>query len=112
MMDLIFVVLIAGGGPRALGESTSIADGLVLILTLMAWNYILNALSYHVPFLERLVTSPPLQVVRDGRLMRRNMRREFLTEEERMSYLRQQGIDDVTEVKAAYAEPDGKISLP
>lgn len=39
------------------------------------------------------------------------MRREFLTEEELMSYLRQQGIDDVKDVKSAYVEGEGKITV-
>jgi uncharacterized membrane protein YcaP (DUF421 family) len=94
-VDLIFVVLIAEAAAHALGDYTSVADGLLLILTLMAWNYTVNALSYHVRIIERFLTPPPLQVIRNGRLLRRDMREEFLTEEELMSYLRQQGIDDV-----------------
>lgn len=39
------------------------------------------------------------------------MRREFLTEEELMSYLRQQGIDDVKDVKSAHVEGEGKITV-
>jgi hypothetical protein len=38
----------------------------VVIATLMGWNYLVNALSYRVRFIERLVSSPSLQVVRDG----------------------------------------------
>src|SRR3712207_6527573 len=81
MMDLIFVLLIAEGAAHAMGEYTSVADGIVMIATLMGWNYLINSLSYRVPFIERLVSSPPLQVIRDGELLRRNMRREFLTED-------------------------------
>lgn len=109
-MDLLFIVLIAEAASHALGDYTSVADGLVLILVFMGWNYLVNALSYHVPVLERLTSSPPLQVIRDGHLLRRNMRREFITEEELLSYLRQQGIDDVKDVKTAHVEPEGKIS--
>jgi uncharacterized membrane protein YcaP (DUF421 family) len=109
-MDLVFVVLIANAASHALGDYTSVADGILLITTLMGWNYLVNALSYRVPLVEWLVSSPPLQVVRDGQLLRRNMRREFITEAELMSHLRQQGIDDVKDVKAAYVEGEGKIT--
>jgi uncharacterized membrane protein YcaP (DUF421 family) len=111
MMDLIFVLLIAEAAAHALGEYSSVADGIVMIATLMAWNYLINSLSYRVPFIERLVSSSPLQVIRDGELLRRNMRREFLTEEELMTRLREEGIDDVKEVKSAHIEGDGKISV-
>lgn len=109
-MDLIFVLLIAEAAAHALGDYSSVGDGLVMIVTLMAWNYAINALSYHVPLVERLVASPPLQIVRDGRMLRRNMRREFITEEELVSHLREQGIDHVEDVKVAYVEGEGKLT--
>lgn len=109
-MDLIFVVLIAEAATHSFGDYSSVADGIIVIATLMGWDYFVNALSYRLPFVERLVSAPPLQVVRDGRLLRRNMRREFLTEEELMSHLREQGIDDVRKVKAAYVEGEGKLT--
>lgn len=109
-MDLVFVVLIAGAGTLSLGEYTSLADGMIVIATLMGWNYLVNALSFHVPLIERLVSAPPLQVVRDGKLLRRNMRREWLTEDELMGHLRELGIEDLSEVKAAYVEGEGQIT--
>lgn len=109
-MDLIFVVLIADAASNALGDYTTVADGIVLITTLMTWNYVINAVSYYSPFIERLVSSPPLQIVRDGRILHRNMRREFITEEELMGHLREHGIDDINDVKVAYVEGEGKIS--
>ena len=109
-MDLVFVVLIADAAARGLGEYASVADAIVVIVTLMGWNYAVNALSYRVPLVERLLEAPPLQVVRDGRLLRRNMRREFLTEDELMSHLRMLGIDDVKDVKAAFVEGEGKVT--
>lgn len=43
-------------------------------------------------------------------MLRRNMRTEFITEEELISHLRHQGIDEVSKVKAAYVEGEGKIT--
>jgi uncharacterized membrane protein YcaP (DUF421 family) len=111
MMDLIFVLLVAEAAARTLGDYESIADGLVVIATLIGWNYLINALSYHVPLVERLVAAPPLQVIRDGVLLRRNMRREFLSEEELMAHLREEGLSDVAQVASAHIEGDGKISV-
>lgn len=109
-MDLVFVVLIAQAAAQALGDYSSISGAIVIIITFMAWDYLVNVLSYHLPFLERLTSAPPLQVIRDGKLLRRNMRREFLTEEELISHLREQGIDDVRNVKMAHIEGEGKIT--
>jgi uncharacterized membrane protein YcaP (DUF421 family) len=111
MMDLIFVILIAEAASHALGDYTSVADGLVTIATLAAWNYIINLLTYWSPVFARLVSSPPLPILRNGKLLRRNMRRELVTEEELMSHLREEGIEDIKQVKSAHVEGDGKISV-
>ena len=110
-MDLIFIILIAEAAAHSMGDYKSVADGIALIVVLMGCNYLVNFLSYHVPLIERLVSAPPIQVVRDGRLLRRNMRREFLTEEELMDHLRQQGIEELKDVKEAYVESEGKITV-
>lgn len=110
-IDLLFIVLIAEAATHSLGGYSSVTEGFIMILTLIAWNFTLNSLSYHIPFVEKLVSAPPLQVVRDGRLLRRNMRREFLTEEELMEHLRREGIEDIKEIKFAYVEGDGHISF-
>jgi len=39
------------------------------------------------------------------------MRRELITEEELMSHIRQQGVDDLSQVREAYLEGDGRISV-
>jgi hypothetical protein len=66
--------------------------------------------SYHVLFIAEFV-SPPLQVVRDGQLLRRNMRREFLTKEELTHQLRRQGVEELKDVRAAYVESDDSITV-
>lgn len=110
-MDLIFILLIAEAAAHSLGDYTSVADGGVMIVTLMAWNWVVNALSYHVPAIERLVSAPSIEVVRRGKLLRRNMRREYLTEDELMSHLRMEGIEGLESVKSACIESDGRISV-
>lgn len=39
------------------------------------------------------------------------MRREYITEEELMSQLRQQGFDDLSRIRAVYMEGDGRFSV-
>ena len=112
IFDLVFVLLVAIGAESAMiGDQQSIASGVVLIATLVGWNYLLNVLSYHVPLVERLITPPPLQVIRNGKLLRHNMRRQYLTDQELEGHLRTKGIADVARVKAAYIEGDGSISV-
>jgi uncharacterized membrane protein YcaP (DUF421 family) len=110
--DLLVVVLIADAAQNAMGSTyTSVTEGIVLVLTIVFWSYLLDWLGYRFPIFQRFVHPPPLPLVKEGRLIRRNMRREMITEGELMSQLHQQGIEDVAEVKAAYMEGDGNISI-
>jgi uncharacterized membrane protein YcaP (DUF421 family) len=111
LMDVLLVVLVAKAAGNAFGGFTSVVDAIILVMVFMVCNYLVNALSYRVPFIERLLAFPPLRIIRNGELLRRNMRREFLTEEEVMSQLRQQGISNLREVKAAYVEAHGNITV-
>jgi len=111
-LDFVFVLLIANSATNGLsGGYSSITDGAILTLTIAVWNYALNALSFTVPAVERLISPGPLRIVENGRLLRRNMRREFLSRRELDEELREQGIEDITQVKAAYIEADGTISV-
>lgn len=110
--DLIVVVFLADAAQNGMaGEYRSVADGLLLVAVLLMWALVIDRLAYHLPWFERLVKPPPVQVVREGRLLRKSMRREALTEAELMSTIREQGVDDVRDVKGAWVESDGTISV-
>ncbi len=111
VMDLVFLLLIAEAAAHGMGEHDTVGDAILMIATLIGWNYLLNLLSFHIPFFEKLISGAPVQIVRNGRLLRRNMRREYLTEEELMAQLRRQGIEKVEEVKAAYIEGEGQLTV-
>jgi uncharacterized membrane protein YcaP (DUF421 family) len=60
---------------------------------------------------RRMIEAQPLPLVRNGRLMRRNLRHEMITVDELMAKLREHGIERVDQVKAATMESDGEISI-
>jgi uncharacterized membrane protein YcaP (DUF421 family) len=67
--DFLFVVILGDAAQNAMiGEGTSVSDGMVLVSTLVMWNYLLDALSYRYPHIDRLVTARKLCLVRDGNL--------------------------------------------
>lgn len=110
--DILLLVLVADASQNAMaGGYTTVGEGLVLIATLIGWNVLLDWLAFHSPMVRRFVEPSTLPLVRNGRLLRHNMRREFITEEELWARLREQGIENIGEVKAAYLEPDGNFSV-
>ncbi len=112
LTDLLVIVLIADASQNAMaGEYNSVPDGLILVFTLIFWNYALEWLSYHVKFLSPLIDPPPLLLIKNGKMMIKNMRQELITRQELLSQIRQQGIENIKEIRRAYIEGDGRISI-
>jgi uncharacterized membrane protein YcaP (DUF421 family) len=112
LMDLLLMVLIADAAQNAMSNQyRSLTEGLILCGTLIAWNYLFDWLAYRYPTFQKMLEPDPLPVVRNGRMVRRNMRSEFITPDELLSQLRKQEIHDLSEVKLAYIEPDGGLSV-
>lgn len=110
--DLLVVVLIADAAQNGMAaEYTSLPDGVLLVATIVLWAYGLDWLGYRIPSIQRLLHPRALPLIKDGRMLRRNMQKELITEEELISQLRLQGVDEVSQVKDAYMESDGRISV-
>lgn len=110
--DVLMLVLIADAAQNAMaGGYDSITDGFILVGTIAAWNYALDWAAFHSRAIRRFVEGEPVQLVRDGKILPRNMRRELLTRDDLMSALREHGIEELSEVKSAAMETDGEISV-
>ena len=83
MTDLLLITLLADASQNAMaGEYKSIPDGIVLVGTIMFWNYAFDWLGYKSEWFSRLIEPPPLLLIKNGRMQRKNMRSEFITEDE------------------------------
>ena len=79
--------------------------------TIAGWNYALDWATWRFGFVRKVLEPPPLLLVKDGRMMRANMRRELISPGELMSSLREQGVDKLEDVKRARMEPNGRLSV-
>ena len=112
MADILVLVIIADAAQNGMsGEYKSVTDGAILVGTIVAWDYLIDWLNYHVPALRNWLEPPPLLLIRDGRVIRRNLRHEFVTEDELKSKLREKGVTDIAEVQEARMETDGEVSV-
>ncbi|WP_309638312.1 YetF domain-containing protein [Methylibium sp.] len=110
--DVLLVVLIADASQNAMaGTYQTITDGVILVSTIAGWNHLLDWASFRFPAVRRFVEPAPLALVRNGRLMRSNMRRELVTVEELQSKLREHGLERFDQVKLALMESGGEISV-
>lgn len=110
--DLLVVVLIADAAQNGMaGEYKSLTEGVVVVTTIFAWNYILDWMSYRSRFVNWLLHPPSLLLVRNGQIQYRNLRSQLITRENLMEQLREQGVESIERVKKCYLESDGKISV-
>jgi uncharacterized membrane protein YcaP (DUF421 family) len=110
--DLLVIVLIADAAQNAMAsEYHSLTEGLVLVSTILFWNYSLDALAYRFPRIRWIFRPPPLPLVRNGRLQRQNLRKLMITEDDLMAELREHGVEGPEQVKLCFLEGDGQISV-
>ena len=110
--DILVIVLISEVSQNALvGDAKSVTEAVVLVATVLFWSYALNWLSYRFAPLRFLTGGAPLPLIENGRIVRQNLRREMVTTDELMAQLREQGVDDVADVKSAHLEGDGHFSV-
>ena len=110
--DLLFVVMVADAAQNGMaGEYRSVTEGLLLVGTIIFWSYALNWLGYHFPFLDKLIKPDKLLLIKNGQMIKENMRKELITRQELMSEVRANGLTDLATIREAYMEPTGKISI-
>lgn len=110
--DVLVVVLISeAASPGLHGDAESIADAIIVVVTILCWSVAVDAVSYRWPVIGRFLKSTPKVLIRDGQLNRKVMRRELMSDEEVASVLRLEGVDDVSMVKLACLEPNGMVSV-
>ncbi len=110
--DLLMMVLLADAAQNAMGsEYKSVPEGLILVSTIIFWNFALDWLGYRFRAIRWFVHPPALLLVEDGRMLPRNMRKEMITVDELMSRIREEGIENLAEVKSVQMESDGRMSV-
>ena len=109
---MYLLVIIADAAQNGMsGEYRSFTEGAILVTTIVAWNVLTDWLTYKSSRLQKILEPPPLLLIDNGRLLRRNLRVEFVSEDELRSKLREHGVTDYAQVAKAYMESDGEISV-
>jgi uncharacterized membrane protein YcaP (DUF421 family) len=110
--DILLVALIAAASQNAIArEERSVTDAIISVATITFWSYALDWLGYRFPRFQRIYSPPPLLLVKNGVMLRKNMRTELITEDELMTEMRRHGILNLKNVKEAYLEGDGHITM-
>lgn len=112
LADILMVVLIADAAQNGMsGEYKTVSEAIVLVGTIAFWNYTIDWLSFRSPAFARFAEPSVVPLVRHGRVLAANLKRELLTVDELKSQLRENGVESIREVKHAFLESDGHVSV-
>jgi uncharacterized membrane protein YcaP (DUF421 family) len=92
-------------------NDTSLTGAVLAISTFAFLAILMSWITYIFPRAEKLLDGEPRVVIRDGKLLKENLRRDRITQREVESEMRIAGIANMAEVAWAILEPQGKISF-
>jgi len=112
MADILILVIVADAAQNGMsGEYKTVTEAFILVGTIFFWNWLFDWLNYRVPALQGWLEAPPLLLIQNGRLLHRNLKHEYVTEDELKSKLREKGVKEYNEVAEAHMESDGSVSV-
>jgi uncharacterized membrane protein YcaP (DUF421 family) len=110
--DLLVLLILSETVQNSLiGDDTSLVGGLISAATLVGLSYGMSVLTSSSKLAERLLEGTPKILVRHGRRRADEMKRQHITLAELTEALRHQGCANITQVRAAILENDGKITV-
>lgn len=109
--DLVLLLILANAVQNSINAGdNSLGGGLISAATLLVLNFAVGEATYRWRWFERLVQGRPLPLVRDGKVVMRNLKKERITIEELRSALRKQNVDGISRCKQAVLESDGTLT--
>jgi len=109
--DLIVALILGEVVDEVIYGDVTMLKGIVAISVVAVWHLANSWASYKNPFIDRLTGAAPTVLVREGKLLEKNLAHERLNEAELLSEIRMYGLDDLKEIKQATLEPSGSISV-
>jgi uncharacterized membrane protein YcaP (DUF421 family) len=108
------IVTIALGSTFAtviLNKNVSLSEGILTFGLLILFQYIITFLSSRKKSVSQLVKSSPTLMAYKGQLLKKNMLKERIDEDEIWAVIRQNGLSSLSETDAIVLETDGSLSL-
>ncbi len=110
--DLLLITLISDASQNAMAaDYESVTEGCVLVGVLLFWDYAINWLGFRSVLFSKLAEPDPVLLIKNGVMQRQNMKKELISASELMGMLREQGVDQVGDVKTCHIEGSGNISV-
>ena len=110
--DLIALIIVGTLAADAIvGDAKTMTDVFLMAVVILVWDYLFNLFEFRFPRFRKIAQDSPTLLVHDGTVLKKNLDKEKLTEEELAANLRRQGVEDVSRVRLAILEAEGHISV-
>jgi uncharacterized membrane protein YcaP (DUF421 family) len=110
--DVIVSIMLGSIMSRAINGSAPFLPTLFAGAALIGMHWLFAVLAYRTDWFGSLVKGEPILLVRDGEIQQQGMRRGRLSHRDLAEALRMQGkAPDVTKIRLAYLERNGRISM-
>ena len=110
--DLVVLLLISNVMQNAvIGNDNSLGGGLLGATTILLLNLGVAYVTFRLKRADRLIEHSPTVLVRHGRILRDNLRRERLGPRDLRAALRHHGVVSIRDIRYAFLEEDGHVSV-
>lgn len=89
----------------------SVTGAMLAISTFAFWALVMNWMTYRWRLAERILDGEPAILIRSGKMMERNLRRNRMSKHDLLAEMRLAGIGSIEKVEWALLETNGKISF-
>ena len=110
--EFVAILLISNAVQNSMnGGDNSLIGGLLLATVLVVATSITSYLTFRSKFMRQIIEGTPTVMIMNGHLVRKNLKKERLSETEFRGMLRKQGVHKIDEISSAILESDGKLSI-
>jgi uncharacterized membrane protein YcaP (DUF421 family) len=110
-MDFVVTLIVGDLFDDVFWAEVPIVQALVAFAVIVLIHMLMTFLSSRSISFYRLATSPERLVVEDGKLVLKNLQREWMRPETLQSEIRLKGEEHLREIKETWVEPSGKVSV-
>jgi uncharacterized membrane protein YcaP (DUF421 family) len=94
-----------------IGNDNSLGGGLLGATTILLLNLLVAYVTFRFRRADRVIEHSPTVLVRHGRILRDNLRRERLGPRDLRAALRHHGVVSIRDIRYAFLEEDGHVSV-
>jgi uncharacterized membrane protein YcaP (DUF421 family) len=110
--DLVVLLIISNVVQNAvIGNDNSLGGGLIGATAILLLNLVVAYVTFRFKRADRVVEHSPTLLVRHGRVLRDNLRRERLGPRDLRAALRHHGVVSIRDIRYAFLEEDGHVSV-